>query len=128
MTVLNGVHDLEARLNGPFDVVAITRTKFVRDQVQARRLPATRPKAQLVSELGALVFTDDQGGLVFDVRAWQKDLPQGGRTHLVKAGSIPSESLIPVERLLRTFPRAPDLRGGSEPVEKTGRRSRQVSS
>ena len=88
-SVLAGVSEVNTRLDRPFDVVAVTCTKFLRDHVQSPSLTGhSGPKAQLVTELGALVFVDDQGALLADVRHWQRDLPQGGRTHLVKLGVL----------------------------------------
>ena len=108
--VLSGVEGVNTRLDRPFDVVAITRTKFIKDHVQSPSITGhTGPKAQLVTEFGALVFVDDQAALLSDVRSWQHNLPQGGRTHLVRSGVTPVEALVPLERVLREFPRAGEL-------------------
>ena len=41
-------------------------------------------------------FIDDQGALLADVRHWQRDLPQGGRTHLVKPGvTLAAAEIVP---------------------------------
>ena len=76
--VLAGVEGVNARLDRPFDVIAVTRTKFIKDHIQSPSISGhSGPKAQLVTELGALVFVDDQAALLSDVRSWQHNLPQG---------------------------------------------------
>ena len=113
--VLAGVEGVNARLDRPFDVIAVTRTKFIKDHIQSPSISGhSGPKAQLVTELGALVFVDDQAALLSDVRSWQRDLPQGGRTHLVRSGVTPAEALVPLERVLREFPRAGELPSARE--------------
>ena len=114
-SVLAGVEGVNARLDRPFDVVAVTRAKFIKDHIQSPSITGhSGPKAQLVTELGALVFVDDQGALLADVRSWQRDLPQGGRTHLIKLGVTPAEALVPLERVLREFPTAGELPSARE--------------
>lgn len=62
-SVLAGVTDINSKLDRPFDVVAVTRTKFLRDHVQSPSLTGhSGPKAQIVTELGALVFHRRPGG------------------------------------------------------------------
>ena len=108
--VASGVAELEGRLGWSFDVFAITRTKFSTDAEQGASITGhIGSKAKLVAQFGPIIYVDDQGSLLNDVRALQQNVPIGHKTHCIRAATYPSESLVPLERLLRTFPRTSDL-------------------
>ena len=108
--VAAGVAELERPLGWSFDIVAITRTKFSTDTEQGASITGhIGSKAKLVAQFGPIVYVDDQGSLLNDVRALQQNVPIGHKTHCIRAASYPSEALVPLERTLRTFPRTSEL-------------------
>ena len=108
--VAAGVAELESRLGWSLDLFAITRTKFSTDTEQGASITGhIGSKAKLVAQFGPIIYVDDQGSLLNDVRAIQQDVPLGSKTHCIRAATLPSEALVPLERLLRTFPRTSEL-------------------
>ena len=111
--VLSGVEGIITRLDRPFDMVAI-RTKFIKDHVQSPSITGhTGPKAQLVTELGALVFVDDQASLLSDVRSWQH-LASRGQDAFGPFGGHTGGGVGPLERVLREFPKTGELPSARE--------------
>ena len=108
--VAAGVAELERRLGWSFDIFAITRTKFSTDTEQGASITGhIGSKAKLVAQFGPIVYVDDQGSLLNDVRTLQQNVPIGHKTHCIRAALYPSEALVPLERTLRTFPRTSEL-------------------
>ena len=108
--VAAGVAELERRLGWSFDIFAITRTKFSTDTEQGASITGhVGSKAKLVAQFGPIVYVDDQGSLLNDVRTLQQNVPIGHKTHCIRAALYPSEALVPLERTLRTFPRTSEL-------------------
>ena len=114
-SVATGVTDLERRLGWSLDVFAITRTKFSTDTEQGASITGhIGCKAKLVAQFGPIVDVDDQGSLLNDVRTLQQNVPLGSKTHCVRAATLPSEALVPLERLIRTIPRTSELPSARE--------------
>ena len=108
--VAAGVAELERRLGWSFDIFARTRTKFSTDTEQGASITGhVGSKAKLVAQFGPIVYVDDQGSLLNDVRSLQQNVPIGHKTHCIRAALYPSEALVPLERTLRTFPRTSEL-------------------
>ena len=113
--VAAGIEELERRLGWSLDVFAIARTKFSTDAEQGPSITGhIGCKAKLVAQFGPIIYVDDQGSLLNDVRTIQQNAPIGSKTHLVRAATYPSEALVPLERLIRTFPRASELPSARE--------------
>ena len=113
--VAAGIEELERRLGWSLDVFAITRTKFSTDAEQGVSITGhIGCKAKLVAQFGPVIYVDDQGSLLNDVRTIQQNAPIGSKTHLVRAATYPSEALVPLERLIRTLPRASELPSARE--------------
>ena len=114
-SVATGVTELERRLGWSLDVFAITRTKFSTDAEQGASITGhIGCKAKLVAQFGPIVYVDDQGSLLNDVRTLQQNVPLGSKTHCVRAATLPSEALAPLERLIRTFPTTSELPSARE--------------
>ena len=114
-SVAAGVADLEHRLGWSLDLFAITRTKFSTDVEQGALITGhIGCKAKLVAQFGPIVYVDDQGSLLNDVRTIQQNVPVGSKSHCVRAATLPSEALVPLERLIRTFPRTSELPSARE--------------
>ena len=76
--VAAGVAELERRLGWSFDIFAITRTKFSTDTEQGASITGhVGSKAKLVAQFGPIVYVDDQGSLLNDVRTLQQNVPIG---------------------------------------------------
>ena len=85
-SVATGVADLERRLGWSLDVFAITRTKFSTDAEQGASITGhIGCKAKLVAQFGPIIYVDDQGSLLNDVRTLQQNVPLGSKTHCVYA-------------------------------------------
>ena len=78
-SVAAGVADLEHRLVWSLDLFAITRTKFSTDVEQGALITGhIGCKAKLVAQFGPIVYVDDQGSLLNDVRTIQQNASERG--------------------------------------------------
>ena len=79
--VAAGIEELERRLGWSLDVFAITRTKFSTDAEQGPSITGhIGCKAKLVAQFGPIIYVDDQGSLLNDVRTIQQNAPIGSKT------------------------------------------------
>ena len=102
--VISGAEALSRELYRPLASIIVTRQKSVTDAPAAASETGHRgPKAQIVKDVGALFFAEDQQRLISEAEALQTRRGSAHRCRCVQAGKTSTDSLVRLEGEVRRY-------------------------